>query len=87
MALRGMTGQMVSMQRTSGETYGLTYEAVDVSQVCNREKCVPEAWITPEGTDLTEAFIAYARPLIQGEVSVPMEDGLPRYLYRMPKKG
>ncbi len=87
MALQGMTGQMVSMQRTSGEAYGLTYEAVDVSQVCNREKCVPEAWITPKGTDLTEAFIAYARPLIQGEVSVPMEDGLPRYLYRMPKKG
>ena len=31
----------------------------------------------------TEDFIRYARPLIQGNISVPLgEDGLPEFVYR-----
>jgi hypothetical protein len=40
---------------------------------------VPGEWINEEGTGLTQAFIDYALPLIQGESSPPMEDGLPRF--------
>ena len=50
----------------------------DVDQICNQEKTVPLEWITENGSDIGEGFIGYARPLIQGEVKVPMEDGLPK---------
>ena len=46
------------------------------------EKAVPSAWITEDGCDVTEAFIQYARPLIQGKVVVPEENGLPLFAYR-----
>ena len=33
-------------------------------------------------SDVTEDFIRYARPLIQGTVNVPVgEDGLPAFVY------
>ena len=43
---------------------------------------VPATWITADGSDVTEDFIRYARPLIQGEVTVPTEDGVPKFAYR-----
>jgi len=33
-----------------------------------------------------EKFVAYARPLIEGEVRPPMEGGLPRYVSLEPSK-
>ena len=55
---------------------------VDVNQVCNKEKPVPAEWIAGQGNDIGQAFISYALPLIQGEVERPMENGIPKYLYR-----
>lgn len=48
-----------------------------------KRRRVPLDWITPEGSDVTEAFVRYARPLIQGTVEIPCgEDGLPAFVYR-----
>ena len=41
-----------------------------------------EEWITKDGSDIGDEFIAYARPLIQGSVEVPMKDGLPYFAFR-----
>lgn len=84
MALKGITGVMVGFARVSGagEAYRMECRAVDVDQVCNREKAVPREWITGDGNDIGQAFIDYALPLIQGEARREMEDGLPKYLYR-----
>ncbi len=83
-ALDGETGKMIAFDRVSaaGEPYLMECRTVDVNQVCNQEKPVPQEWITGNGNDIGEAFIEYARPLIQGEPVRVMEDGLPRYLYR-----
>ena len=54
----------------------------DVNEICNKEKAVPEEWITKDGSDIGDEFIAYARPLIQGSVEVPMKDGLPYFAFR-----
>ena len=35
-----------------------------------------------DGSDISSAFITYARPLIQGDVTVPTKDGLPVFAYR-----
>lgn len=81
-ALAGETGQMVAFCRTSSSPYQMECRLVDVNLVCNQEKPVPAQWITGEGNDIAQAFIDYARPLIQGEAVRPMKDGVPEYLYR-----
>ena len=84
-ALKGETGKMVSFirQETPDGVYQMKCGLEDVNQICNEEKTVPLSWITEDGSDVTEDFIRYARPLIQGNVELPMgEDGLPVCVYR-----
>ncbi len=81
-AFEGETGKMISFKRREGSEYILDYVTADVNIICNKEKPVPSEWINADGTDVTEEFIAYAKPLIQGEVSVPAEDGVPKFAYR-----
>ena len=76
---------MISFIRkeTSDGTYIMECGLEDVNAICNEEKTVPSEWITEDGSDVTEAFINYARPLIQGTVQIPCgEDGLPAFVYR-----
>ncbi|MDO4274402.1 MAG: 6-phosphofructokinase [Eubacteriales bacterium] len=84
-ALKGETGKMVSFIRkeTKDGSYQMECGLEDVNDICNAEKTVPRQWINEDGTDVTDEFIAYARPLIQGKVDVPLgEDGLPAFVYR-----
>lgn len=81
-ALNGASGKMVAFERLDGDDYQIDYVLKDVNVICNQEKCVPVTWITADGSNVTEDFIRYARPLIQGEVTVPTEDGVPKFAYR-----
>lgn len=83
-AINGETGKMVSFVRLSGkgEPYRMECRTVDVNRVCNQEKPVPRAWIIGNGNDIGQEFIDYAVPLIQGEISRQMENGVPKYLFR-----
>lgn len=81
-ALNGASGKMVAFERLDGDDYQIDYVLKDGNVICNQEKCVPATWITADGSDVTEDFIRYARPLIQGEVTVPTEDGVPKFAYR-----
>ncbi|MCL2125468.1 MAG: 6-phosphofructokinase [Oscillospiraceae bacterium] len=45
----------------------------------NSEKTVPREWINETGTYVTQDFIDYALPLIQGENTRALENGLPRF--------
>lgn len=80
LAVAGESGKMVTLVRESDEPYRWTTGLADLSQVANGEKYFPKEWIGPDGYSVTEAFLRYARPLIQGEVPVPVEGGLPRYI-------
>ena len=81
-ALAGETGKMVGFERRGTNVYKNHCILVDVNEVCNKEKTFPTQWITGGGCDISPDFLAYARPLIHGEVTRPMEDGLPKYLSR-----
>lgn len=81
-ALDGETGKMINFIRKSDDPYILEFGTADVNEICNKEKAVPEEWITKDGSDIRDEFIAYARPLIQGSVEVPMKDGLPYFAFR-----
>ena len=83
-ALQGETDKMVTLLRESEEPYRCDYGLTDLSNVANGEKFFPTEWISDDGFFVTEDFIRYVRPLIQGETTPPMQDGLPRYV-RMVK--
>lgn len=82
-ALEGETGKMVSFVRKSDDPYELVCGLEDVNEICNKEKPVPVEWIINDGSDISEEFVKYAKPLIQGNVDVPLgSDGLPNFIYR-----
>lgn len=81
-ALEGETGKMIAFRRREDSDYAADYVCEDVNLICNEEKTVPEQWITKDGSDVSEEFLAYALPLIQGDVAVPSEGGLPKFAYR-----
>lgn len=84
-ALNGETGKMVSFVRRQAEdgSYQMECGLEDVNLICNEEKEVPAEWITENGSDVSEEFIKYVTPLVQGSVNVPLgEDGLPVFVYR-----
>ncbi|MFT4006773.1 MAG: 6-phosphofructokinase [Lacrimispora sp.] len=81
-ALEGSTGKMIAFSRTGNSPYSIEYITVDVNKVCNQEKLFPAEWICGNGTDVTEDFLEYTLPLIQGEPERKMENGRPVYLYR-----
>lgn len=81
-ALNGETGKMISFVREQSNPYELHFSTADVNIICNKEKGVPTEWITKDGSDVSDAFIAYAKPLIQGSVEVPTKEGLPNFAYR-----
>lgn len=80
LALEGRTGVMAALKRLSDEPYQWTCTAIDIQTVANREQTVPQHFINDRGNDVTEDFIRYAAPLIQGEVAVEYENGLPNML-------
>ena len=79
-ALSGETGKMVAFERVmAGGQYACRMKLIPLSDVANYEKKVPVEWIVPEGNNVTQDFIDYALPLIQGVPEIPLENGLPRY--------
>ncbi|WP_178600366.1 6-phosphofructokinase [Anaerostipes caccae] len=78
----GDSGKMVVLQRLSDDPYQAGTEVKDVHKIANDEKLVPREWVNEEGDYVTEEFINYVRPLIQGDVSPVVVDGIPRHLFR-----
>ncbi|WP_333646284.1 6-phosphofructokinase [Lacrimispora sp.] len=78
----GDSGKMVILNRLSDDPYQSGTELKDVHKIANDEKLVPRNWVNEEGNYVTDAFVNYVRPLIQGDVSPVMVDGIPRHLFR-----
>lgn len=76
----GDTGKMVVIDRLSDDPYMSTAGIYDVHRIANNEKCVPREWINKEGNGVTEEFIDYVKPLIQGDYQPFMVNGLPQHL-------
>jgi 6-phosphofructokinase 1 len=65
-AVSGATGQMIAFERLDTAEYEIAYRLQDLDQIANQEKIVPAEYINEAGNGVTEAFLAYARPLIGG---------------------
>jgi len=81
-AIAGETDKMVILQRDySSKTYKCEPALMDVALAANTEKKIPAEWILPAGKGLTQDYVDYALPLIQGDCKAPLEDGLPRFAH------
>lgn len=78
-ATSGKTGYMVAIHRTSNAPYAWETELLPLEKCANYEKKVPLEWINEAGNGVTQQFIDYALPLIQGETKMQKENGLPRF--------
>ncbi len=91
-AVKGKTDKMVCFERTTDSKgrYKCKYKLVNLSKAANTEKTVPLEWFNENKTGLTQDYIDYVLPLIQGDMKAPLEDGLPRFAklnkIRVPKK-
>jgi 6-phosphofructokinase len=81
-ALAGETGKMVAFERANENGhYVCRTKLIPLTDVANAEKKVPLNWITPDGNFVTDDFIDYVLPLIQGAPERPTVDSLPRYAH------
>jgi len=81
LALKGESGVMPVIKRTSDEPYAWTIESAPLDDIANKEKMMPEAFISEDGFGITPDCRRYIEPLIRGENYPPYgDDGLPRYL-------
>ena len=81
----GDTGKMVVIDRVADDPYMSAAGIYDVHRIANNEKLVPRSWMNKEGNYVTEEFINYIEPLIQGDYQPFMVNGLPQHLV-MKKK-
>jgi 6-phosphofructokinase 1 len=81
-ACAGVTDHMVTLKRVRQSPYKCETDLAPLEAVANAERPVPDEFINADGSDVTPAFIEYARPLIGGP--------LPRYarleMKPVPKK-
>ena len=84
-ALRDGSGWMATILRAPGDVYRAVYDKVRLEDVACSERFLPRSWITADGTDVTDDFVRYARPLI-GETGaeIPRENGLQRFARLSP---
>ncbi|MEA2062616.1 MAG: 6-phosphofructokinase [Gemmatimonadota bacterium] len=79
-AVGGTSGFMVTLERISNDPYKVTTGLARLEEVANGEKKLPREWMNEEGNFPTRKFIDYARPLIEGEVEVPVTGGVPQFM-------
>ncbi len=76
-AVAGETDKMVTLLRGEGDSYTCETGLAPLSEIANGVKALPENWINEDGVTMSYQFYKYALPLIQGEVQVPYENGVP----------
>ncbi len=78
-AIAGETDKCVVLVRGDTEHYTCETGLTALSEIANGVKKLPREWINEDGVSMNFQFFRYALPLIQGEVPVPYENGLPLF--------
>ena len=81
-AVAGESGLMVKIVRDTQADGSIKWSTglQPLGDIANVEHFVPRDWISEDGYLPNEKFVAYAQPLIEGEVKFPVENGLPKYV-------
>ncbi len=80
-AVAGVTDKMVGFERQTDANgkYVCAIKLMDLVDVANTEKKVPDAWINEAGNGLNQQYLDYVMPLIQGAPDIKTENGMPRF--------
>jgi 6-phosphofructokinase 1 len=79
-AVSGRLCLMATLLGSNDDPYVCEIGLADVHHISNVERLVPLEWITEDGSQISDDFIRYALPLIQGESQPVIENGLPKHL-------
>lgn len=79
-ALNGETGVMLTFERTSNSPYQIAFKTAVIDNIANKEKQFPIEWINEDKNGITDEAIEYILPLIQGEIAIPMKNGIPVHM-------
>ncbi len=78
-ALSGETGKVMVFRRVNEMPYTIVIETTSAANIANNEKFLPDDFITPSGNNISDSALNYFLPLIQGELNVVMEQGIPKH--------
>ena len=78
-AVAGESEKLVTLVRGDGDNYTCETGLSALSDIVGNLKKLPREWVNEDGVSLNFQFFRYATPLIQGEVTVPFDNGLPSY--------
>lgn len=74
---RAATGKMITLVRGETDYYSCETGMCDLHEAASTSKVLPANWINEDRISMSFQFHKYALPLVQGEVAVPTENGLP----------
>ena len=81
------TGHVVAVQREYVDgKYNAKFISGPAENFANHVKHVPVEWILPDYQGLTQEFYDYITPLIQGEPTLIMENGIPKTIVPFNKR-
>ena len=80
MAALGETNKVQIIKRLSSRPYAFEICSMEIEKMANIEKFVPKEWINETKDHVTQDYIDYALPLIQGEVQPYYVNGMPRHI-------
>lgn len=78
--LEGKTGEMSAIRRLPTNDYKIETFSIPIEQIANHEKKIPLSWINEAGNDVTPELMNYLTPLIQGEVNIRYQNGIPMHI-------
>jgi ATP-dependent phosphofructokinase / diphosphate-dependent phosphofructokinase len=79
-AVNGESDKMITLVRGDGDHYTCETGLTSLADLAGNIKKLPREWINEDGVSLNFQFFRYATPLIQGEVTVPFDNGLPAFV-------
>ncbi|MGI6392382.1 MAG: 6-phosphofructokinase [Candidatus Izemoplasmatales bacterium] len=78
-AIKGKSNMMVTIQRIKNDPYEVGYSLHPLIECANTERGVPRSMINAEANGVTQEFIDYALPLIQGENPPKFKGGIQQF--------
>jgi 6-phosphofructokinase 1 len=79
-AVNGESDKLVTLVRGETDHYTVETGLTALGEVVANVKKLPREWINEDGVSMNFQFYRYATPLIQGEIAVPYDTGLPSYI-------
>lgn len=80
LGLAGRNAVMPVIERVSTQPYRWRVGEIPLERVANRERRLPQRFISADGFHITPACRRYLAPLIEGEAPPPFRHGLPAYV-------